>query len=284
MRLFRHGPAGEERPGIIDASGTRRDLSAVVDDIAGEVLSEAGLARLREIDASSLPEVSADVRFGPCVGDVINFICIGLNYTDHAAEAGMQVPETPIFFLKATSAISGPFDDIVLPRGSVKTDWEVELGIIVGRGGTDIEVKQAMEHVAGYCVVNDLSERQLQFENAGQWVMGKSCPGFGPVGPYLVTRDEVPEPGDLGLWLEVDGHRFQDGRTANMVFGAAEIISYLSSKMLLCPGDIIATGTPPGVGMGLRPEPVYLSGGQTVVAGIEGLGAQKQKVVAPNGR
>jgi len=280
MKLFRHGPEGRERPGILDATGMRRNLDGIVDDIAGDVLSDAGMERLRRLDTSALPEVSPDARLGPCVASVANFICIGLNYRDHAAEAGMTVPESPIFFLKAASAIAGPFDNIVLPGGSAHTDWEVELGIVIGRGGTNIDEARAMDHVAGYCVVNDLSERKLQFENAGQWVMGKSCPGFGPVGPFLVTRDDVPDPGDLRLWLEVDGRRHQNGTTANMVFGVAEIISYLSGKMLLCPGDIIATGTPAGVGMGMEPAPVYLSDNQTVVAGIEGLGDQKQKVTA----
>lgn len=280
MKLFRHGLEGQERPGILDATGVRRNLDGIVDDVAGEVLSDAGMERLRRLDASALPEVSPDARLGPCVAGVGNFICIGLNYRDHAAEAGMQVPESPIFFLKSTSAIAGPFDDIVLPGRSAHTDWEVELGIVIGKGGTYIDEARAMDHVAGYCVVNDLSERKLQFENAGQWVMGKSCPGFGPIGPVLVTRDDVPDPGNLRLWLEVDGHRHQNGTTANMVFGVAEIISYLSGKMLLCQGDIIATGTPSGVGMGLQPVPVYLSENQTVVAGIEGLGTQEQKVSA----
>lgn len=280
MKLFRHGPPGAESPGVIDGSGRRRDLSGIVRDIAGDALSNAELERLRSIDPVSLPEVAPDARLGPCVGNVTNFICIGLNYRDHAAEAGMPVPDQPVFFLKAASAICGPYDDIVLPKDSQHTDWEVELGIVVGKGGTGIDAGDAMAHVAGYCVVNDLSERKLQFENAGQWVMGKSCPGFGPAGPFLVTRDEVPNPSGLGLWLAVDGHRYQDGTTANMVFGVAEVVSYLSRRMLLCPGDIIATGTPPGVGMGLQPTPTYLTAGQVVEAGIDGLGAQRQTVVA----
>jgi 2,4-diketo-3-deoxy-L-fuconate hydrolase len=284
MKLLRHGPRGQERPGVLDAEGRVRDLSAVVPDIAGDVLTAAGLARLREIDLSTLPIVAgapqAGLRLGPCVGAVGKFICIGLNYADHAAESGMPLPAEPVVFSKWTSAICGPDDDVEIPRGSTRTDWEVELGVVIGTGGRYIEEADALSHVAGYCVVNDVSEREIQLERGGgQWDKGKGHDTFGPIGPWLVTADEVPDPQALGLWLEVDGHRFQDGSTRTMVFGVARLVSYLSRFMSLQPGDIISTGTPPGVGLGQKP-PRYLVAGQTMQLGIEGLGVQTQRTVA----
>ncbi|MPR08611.1 ureidoglycolate lyase [Microvirga tunisiensis] len=277
MKLLRYGFPGQEKPGLLDQNGNIRDLSGIVSDIAGDVLSSAGLERLRSIDPSTLPRVEGDPRIGPCVGQVGKFICIGLNYSDHAAESGMAVPPEPIIFMKATSAICGPDDGIEIPRGSEKTDWEVELGIVIGKAAKYVEEAQALEHVAGYCVVNDVSERSFQIERSGQWTKGKSADTFGPLGPWLVTRDEIPNPQNLRMWLEVDGKRFQDGSTETMVYGAAFLVSYLSQFMSLQPGDVIATGTPPGVGMGLKP-PVYLRPGNRVRLGIEGLGQQEQLV------
>ena len=277
MKLLRYGSLGQEKPGLLDQNGNIRDLSGIVSDIAGDVLSSAGLERLRSIDPSTLPRVEGDPRIGPCVGQVGKFICIGLNYSDHAAESGMAVPPEPIIFMKATSAICGPDDGIEIPRGSEKTDWEVELGIVIGKAAKYVEEAQALEHVAGYCVVNDVSERSFQIERSGQWTKGKSADTFGPLGPWLVTRDEIPNPQNLRMWLEVDGKRFQDGGTETMVYGAAFLVSYLSQFMSLQPGDVIATGTPPGVGMGLKP-PVYLRPGNRVRLGIEGLGQQEQLV------
>jgi 2,4-diketo-3-deoxy-L-fuconate hydrolase len=279
MRLLRYGPKGQEHPGMLDAQGRLRDLSGEVDDIAGEVLTPYGLARLRRLDAASLPLVESAPRLGACVGHVGKFICIGLNYSDHAAESNMPVPPEPVVFGKWTSAIAGPDDDIMIPRGSVKTDWEVELGVVIGRPGSYIEEADALSHVAGYCVINDVSEREYQLERAGTWDKGKGCDSFGPIGPWLVTADEVPDPNALRLWLEVDGHRYQDGNTRTMIFRVPFLVSYLSRFMSLQPGDVISTGTPPGVGLGQKP-PVYLRSGQLIRLGIEGLGEQRQRTVA----
>ncbi len=283
MKLLRYGPPGQEKPGLLAQDGSIRDLSGIVPDIAGEVLSSAGLERLRGIDPAMLPRVEGDPRIGPCVGQVGKFICIGLNYSDHAAESGMAVPPEPIIFMKATSAICGPNDGIEIPRGSEKTDWEVELGIVIGTTAKYVDEAQALDHVAGYCVVNDVSERSFQIERSGQWTKGKSADTFGPIGPWLVTRDEIPNPQNLGMWLEVDGKRYQNGSTETMVYGAAFLVSYLSQFMSLQPGDVIATGTPPGVGMGMKP-PVYLRPGNRVRLGIEGLGRQEQLVRSWNGQ
>jgi 2-keto-4-pentenoate hydratase/2-oxohepta-3-ene-1,7-dioic acid hydratase in catechol pathway len=283
MKLLRYGPVGQEKPGLLDAQGCVRDLSRVVPDVAGQVLLPAQLAALRALDPMSLPLVPGvpqqDLRLGPCVGQVGKFICIGLNYADHAAEAGMAVPPEPVVFSKWTSAICGPDDAVQIPRGSLKTDWEVELGVVIGQGGRYIDEADAMAHVAGYCVVNDVSEREYQLERGGTWDKGKGCDTFGPIGPWLVTADEVPDPQALSLWLEVDGQRRQNGSTATMVYGVAFLVSYLSRFMSLQPGDIISTGTPPGVGMGHKP-PIYLQPGQTMRLGVEGLGVQTQAVVA----
>jgi len=283
MKLLRYGPPGQERPGLLDAEGRVRDLSAHINDVAGDALTPAGLARLRGIALTSLPLVDGtpqvDLRLGPCVGGVGKFVCIGLNYADHAAESGLPVPTEPVVFAKWTSAISGPDDAVQIPRGSVKTDWEVELGVVIGQGGRYIEEVDAMNHVAGYCVVNDVSERAWQLERGTQWDKGKGCDTFGPIGPWLVTADEVPDPQQLDLWLEVDGHRYQNGNTRTMVFGVAQIVSYLSCFMSLQPGDIISTGTPPGVGLGQKP-PVYLKPDQTMRLGITGLGVQTQFTVS----
>jgi 2-keto-4-pentenoate hydratase/2-oxohepta-3-ene-1,7-dioic acid hydratase in catechol pathway len=279
MKLLRHGPVGHEKPGLLDASGQLRDLSAIVPDIAGAVLLPEGLARLAAIDPASLPAVPGSPRLGPCVAGTGKFICIGLNYSDHAAETGATVPPEPIIFMKATSAIVGPNDDTEIPRQSVKTDWEVELGVVIGRTAKYVDESAAMDHVAGYCVVNDLSERAFQIERQGQWTKGKSADTFGPIGPWLVTRDEVPDPQGLAMWLQVNGVSRQKGSTATMVFGVAKLVSYLSQFMSLRPGDIISTGTPPGVGMGMKP-PTYLKPGDVVTLGIEGLGEQRQQVVA----
>ena len=279
MKLLRYGAPGAENPGMLDADGAIRDLSGVVADISGDVLSPDGLSRLAALDPATLPLVDGDPRIGACVGAVPKFICIGLNYADHAAESGMDVPPEPVLFFKAVSAICGPNDDIRIPRGSRKSDWEVELGVVIGSPASYVDEADAMNHVAGYCVINDLSEREFQLERAGQWVKGKSADTFGPTGPWLVTRDEVPDPHDLSIWLEVDGHRYQDGSTKTMVYGVAHLVSYISQFMSLTPGDIISTGTPPGVGMGQDPQ-VFLRPGQVIELGIEGLGAQRQRTVA----
>ncbi|WP_223475576.1 fumarylacetoacetate hydrolase family protein [Oricola indica] len=279
MKLLRIGAKGAEKPAIVHSDGTIRDLSSVVDDISGDALTDEGLATIAAADPAALPVLDADSRIGPCVGHVGKFICIGLNYADHAAESGMAVPEEPIIFFKATSAITGPNDPVIIPKGSEKTDWEVELGIVIGKAARYIGEDAAMDHVAGYCLVNDVSERAFQIERAGQWVKGKSADSFGPIGPWLVTRDEIADPQNLAMWLEVDRHRYQDGSTRTMVFGVAHLVSYLSQFMSLHPGDIISTGTPPGVGMGQTP-PVYLKAGQTIRLGIEGLGEQTQTTVA----
>jgi 2-keto-4-pentenoate hydratase/2-oxohepta-3-ene-1,7-dioic acid hydratase in catechol pathway len=278
MRLLRYGEMGAERPGMLDASAALRDLSSVVADISGDTLSPEGLARLAAIDPETLPLVQGNPRIGACVGQVGKMICIGLNYSDHAAEAGMDVPTEPILFSKATSAICGPNDDIEIPRGSQATDWEVELGVVIGSTAKYISEADAMAHVAGYCIVNDVSERDFQLRRAGQWTKGKSHDTFGPTGPWLVTADEIPDPQALSMTLDVNGQRFQDGSTRTMVFGVAHVIAYLSQFMTLHPGDVIATGTPPGVGMGQKP-PVYLKPGDVVEAHVEGLGRQRQRAV-----
>jgi 2-keto-4-pentenoate hydratase/2-oxohepta-3-ene-1,7-dioic acid hydratase in catechol pathway len=280
MKLLRYGPVGAEKPGILDARGHLRDLSAHVADIAGDVLTPAGLDGLRAINPESLPVVTGNPRLGACVGRIGKFICIGLNYSDHAAETGMKVPPEPILFMKATSAVCGPNDDVIIPRGSVKTDWEVELGVVIGKAASYVDEADAMDHVAGYCVVNDVSERAFQTERSGQWVKGKSADTFGPTGPWLVTADEIADPQNLPMWLEVDGHRYQNGSTRTMVYGVRHLVSYISQFMSLQPGDVISTGTPPGVGMGQKPDPVYLRPGQVMTLGIDGLGEQRQTTVA----
>jgi len=279
MKLLRYGPPGEEKPGLLDSTGAIRDLSGVVPDISKDTLLPHSLDRLRQIDPATLPRVSGAPRLGPCVGHVGKFICIGLNYSDHAAESNMPVPAEPIVFMKATSCIIGPNDDVVIPRGSLKTDWEVELGVVIGTPAKYAAEENALSHVAGYCVVNDLSERAYQLEGTGQWVKGKSADTFGPIGPWLVTPDEVPEWNNLGMWLDVDGHRYQDGSTRTMIFGVPHLISYLSRFMSLQSGDVITTGTPPGVGHGKKP-PVYLRAGNEMRLGVEGLGEQRQRVIA----
>ena len=279
MKLIRFGPKGAEKPGLIDAEGTARDLSAVVPDIAGDTLSDAGLAAIRAVDPGSLPVVPEGTRLGACVGATGKFICIGLNYSDHAAEGGMQVPEEPIIFHKATSAICGPDDPIIIPRGSDKTDWEVELAVIIGTRAKYVTEADALDHVAGYAVTNDVSERAFQLERSGQWTKGKSCDNFGQLGPWLVTRDEIADPQDLSMWLTLNGATMQQGSTRTMVFGVAHLVSHLSQFMTLHPGDVISTGTPPGVGMGQKP-PRYLRPGDEVALGIDGLGAQRQTAIA----
>jgi 2-keto-4-pentenoate hydratase/2-oxohepta-3-ene-1,7-dioic acid hydratase in catechol pathway len=283
MRLLRYGPAGQEKPGLLDNTGALRDLTGIVPDIAGDVLLPESLERLRALDPADLPRVSGAPRIGPCVAGVGKFICIGLNYSDHAAESGMAVPKEPILFFKATSAIGGPNDDIVIPKGSRKTDWEVELGVVIGRTAKYVSEADALDYVAGYCTVHDVSEREFQLETGGgQWGKGKSCDTFGPIGPWLVTADAVPHWDRLGLWLEVDGRRFQNGSTSTMIFGVPYLVSYLSQFMSLHAGDIIATGTPPGVGLGQKP-PVFLRPGSVVRLGVEGLGEQQQRTVAWQG-
>jgi ureidoglycolate lyase len=281
MKLLRYGPKGNEKPGILDAHGHIRDLSGHVGDIADEVLTDSGLGRLRELDPLSLPLVHGEPRLGACVGRVGKMVCIGLNYADHAAESGMPIPAEPVIFNKWTSAIVGPNDDIEIPRGSTKTDWEVELGVVIGRPCKYVDEASALGYVAGYCIVNDVSERAWQIDRSGgQWDKGKGFDTFGPTGPWLVTRDEIPDPQNLDLWLEVDGHRYQNGNTRTMIFSVAKLVAYLSQCMSLLPGDIISTGTPPGVGLGQKPQPVYLKDGQTVHLGIAGLGEQRQLTVA----
>nr|WP_312989255.1 ureidoglycolate lyase [Comamonas koreensis] len=279
MKLLRYGPVGQEKPGLLDSSNTLRDLSGVLGDIEGQHLGDAALARLRAIDPATLPAVPGQPRIGPCVARVGKFICIGLNYADHAAESGAAIPTEPVIFNKWTSAICGPNDAVEIPRGSTKTDWEVELGVVIGKAAKYITEAQALEHVAGYCVVNDVSEREWQIERGGTWDKGKGFDTFGPIGPWLVTRDEVPDPQNLSMWLEVDGKRFQNGNTKTMIFSVAQIVAYVSQCMSLQPGDIISTGTPPGVGLGIKPNPVYLKAGQTMRLGIEGLGEQQQTTV-----
>ncbi|MGH8814105.1 MAG: fumarylacetoacetate hydrolase family protein, partial [Advenella sp.] len=256
MKLIRYGESKQEKPGIVDSDGRIRDLSGVISDVDGSTITESGLARLRGLDISTLPVVQGNPRVGPCVGNIGKFVCIGLNYSDHAAESGLAEPSEPVVFNKWTSAIVGPNDDVAIPRGSKKTDWEVELGVVIGKEARYISKEEALSHVAGYCVINDVSEREYQTERGGTWDKGKGCDTFGPIGPWLVTADEVPDPQALNLWLEVDGKRYQDGTTGKMIFDVATIISYLSNFMSLQPGDVISTGTPPGVGMGVKPEPV----------------------------
>jgi ureidoglycolate lyase len=280
MKLLRYGPKGQEKPGLLDAQGKIRDLSGVVGDIDGATLTDASLAKLRALDPASLPVVEGNPRLGPAVGKIGKFICIGLNYADHAAESNLPVPTEPVVFNKWNSAISGPNDDVEIPRGSKKTDWEVELGVVIGKPAKYIDEANALDYVAGYCVINDVSEREWQIERGGTWDKGKGFDTFGPIGPWVVTRDEVADPQNLTLWLEVDGHRYQNGTTKTMVFGVAKLVSYLSTCMSLQPGDVISTGTPPGVGMGVKPNPVYLKPGQTIRLGIEGLGEQQQKTYA----
>lgn len=279
MKLVRFGEKGVERPGTIDADGNIRDLSGHVPDIAGAALLPDALERLAALDVATLPLVPGPVRLGACVCGVGKFVCVGMNYADHAAETGAPIPAEPILFAKWTSAIAGPDDDVPIPRGSRKTDWEVELGVVIGQGGVAIDPADALDHVAGYCVVNDLSEREWQLERGGSWDKGKGCDGFGPLGPWLVTRDEIADPQALRLWLEVDGVRRQDGSTATMIFDVRTLVSYCSRFMSLQPGDVISTGTPPGVGLGLKP-PVYLRPGQTIRLGIDGLGQQTQRTFA----
>jgi ureidoglycolate lyase len=279
MKLLRHGWPGAEKPGLLDADGAIRDLSGVVRDIDGEALSPESLRKLAALDWHTLPKVAGSPRLGPCVARPLNYVCIGLNYADHAAESGMAIPKEPIIFLKSLSAFSGPNDDVRIPRGAKKTDWEVELGVVIGRLARSVPENEAMEHVAGYCVCNDVSEREFQLERGGTWDKGKGCDTFGPTGPWMVTRDEVADPQNLRLWLEVDGRRFQDGNTSTMIFGVRKLVSYVSHFITLAPGDIISTGTPPGVGSGVKPEPVFLKPGQTMRLGIDGLGEQTQRVV-----
>ncbi len=281
MKLLRYGDPGAERPGLVDSAGQIRDLSAIISDLWGGSLSPQRLDVIRQLDHATLPIVPGNPRIGPCVSGVGKFICIGLNYSDHAAESGMAVPAEPVVFMKATSCIIGPDDDVVIPRGSIKSDWEVELGVVIGTAAKYVAEEDALSHVAGYCVVNDLSERAFQLEGTGQWVKGKSADTFGPIGPWLVTTDEIPDPQSLDMWLEVDGHRYQNGTTRTMVFGVAHLVSYLSRFMSLQPGDIVSTGTPPGVGLGQKP-PIYLRPGNIMTLGIDGLGQQRQQVVAWN--
>jgi 2-keto-4-pentenoate hydratase/2-oxohepta-3-ene-1,7-dioic acid hydratase in catechol pathway len=282
MKLLRYGLPGKEKPGALDAQGGIRDLSKVVPDIAGETLLPETIQRLQALDLNTLPLVDGKPRLGPCVGAVGKFICVGLNYADHAAETGSPLPAEPILFMKATSAIVGPDDDVIIPRGSEKSDWEVELGVVIGKAARYVDKKDALSHVAGYCVINDLSERAFQIERGGQWVKGKSADTFGPTGPWLVTRDEVADPQKLKMWLEIDGHRYQNGSTKTMVFGVQHLVTYISQFMSLQPGDIISTGTPPGVGLGQKP-PIYLRAGNRIKLGVEGLGEQNQNVIAYKG-
>ena len=280
MKLLRYGPPGQEKPGLLDGEGTIRDLSGVIADLGAAEIGPEGLAKLAAIDPASLPRVEGSPRLGPPVTGTRKFLAIGLNYADHAAESGMAIPPEPVFFTKAVSCIQGPNDPIMIPRGSKKTDWEVELGVVIGSRASYVEEADALDCVAGYCVINDLSEREYQLERSGTWDKGKGCDTFGPLGPWLVTADEVGDPHDLGMWLEVNGQRVQDGTTQTMVYGVAKLVSYLSEFLTLEPGDVITTGTPPGVGMGQKPEPWYLKPGDTVALGIDKLGTQRQQVVA----
>jgi len=279
MKLLRYGERGFEKPGLLDFSGTIRDLSPVIDDISSQTLNLDVLERIHRINPDHLSAIEGRPRIGPCLSNVGNFFCIGLNYSDHAAESNMPIPDEPVLFMKATSSICGPDDDVIIPRGSQKTDWEVELGIVIGKAAKYVSVEEANNHVAGYCLVNDLSERAFQLEGTGQWVKGKSCDTFGPIGPWVVTTDELSDPQDLSIWLEVNGTRYQDSSTSRMIFSVAEIVSYLSQFMTLQPGDLISTGTPPGVGLGFDP-PRYLKVGDQLCLGIEGLGVQHHQCVA----
>ena len=279
MKLLRHGTAGSEKPGALDAKGVIRDLSGHINDVDGTTLSDASVAKLAKLDLSSLPEVDNKTRLGPCVGSVGKLVCVGLNYSDHAAESGLEVPPEPVLFFKATSSIVGPNDSIEIPKGSQATDWEVELAIVIGKDGKYIDESDALNHIAGYCVVNDVSERDFQINRSGQWVKGKSADTFGPMGPYLVTRDEVADPQALSMYLDVNGESMQKGSTSTMVYQVPFLVSYISQFMSLQAGDVISTGTPPGVGMGMKP-PQYLKAGDVVTLGIDGLGDQRQQVVA----
>jgi ureidoglycolate lyase len=280
MKLLRYGDSGAEKPGMLDPQGHLRDLSDIIDEIDGHTLSPDKLAELAAVNPATLPIVHGTHRLGPCVARPLNFICIGLNYADHAAESGLAVPTEPVVFIKSLSAYCGPNDDVVIPRGSKKTDWEVELGVVIGTKARYVPEHDALAHVAGYCVINDVSEREYQLERGGTWDKGKGCDTFGPTGPWLVTRDEVPDPQNLNMWLDVDGERMQSGSTKTMVFGVSKLVSYLSHFITLHPGDIISTGTPPGVGAGKKPKPIFLKPGQTIRLGIEGLGEQQQRTVA----
>ena len=280
MKLVRYGATGQEKPGMIDADGRLRDLSAHVADITGATLGDDSIAKLRALDPATLPAVEGNPRMGACVGDIGKFMCIGLNYADHAAETGADIPEHPILFMKANSAITGPNDDVVMPRGSATTDWEVELGVVIGKAAKYVSEEEALDYVAGYCLCNDVSERHFQTSLTGQWTKGKSCDTFGPTGPWLVTRDEVEDPQNLDMWLDVNGKRMQTGNTKTMIFTVAQVISHLSQLFTLHPGDVISTGTPPGVGMGMKPEPVYLKDGDVMELSIQGLGVQRQNVRA----
>ncbi len=284
MKLVRYGQPGKEKPGLIDADGKLRDLSGVITDVTPEHLSDKAMAKLAKLKADKLPLVKGKKRFGPPVSRVGKFIAIGLNYADHAAESNMPIPKEPIVFMKATSCIQGPDDDVMLPKGSTKSDWEVELGIVIGTRARYVSQKDAFNYVAGYCTVNDVSEREYQLERGGSWDKGKGCDTFGPIGPWLVTRDEVPNPQNLSMWLDLNGQRMQNGSTKTMIFGVAKLVSYVSQFMTLEPGDVITTGTPPGVGMGIKKNgqaaPIYLQRGDVMTLGIEGLGSQTQKVVA----
>ena len=280
MKLLRYGPVGAEKPGLFANDGSIRDLSSLVRDIDGFALSETSLTMLAGIDAAKLPRVEGNPRIGPCIVRPVNYVCIGLNYADHAAETGNPIPKEPIVFLKSLSAFTGPNDDVKLPRSSTKLDWEVELGVVIGKTARYVPENAAMEHVAGYCVCNDVSEREFQTERGGTWDKGKGCDTFGPTGPWMVTKDEVRDPQDLPLWTEVNGKRFQDGSTQTMIFNVVKLVSYVSHFITLHPGDVIATGTPPGVGVGVKPTPVFLKVGAVMRLGIEGLGIQTQRVVA----
>lgn len=280
MKLVRYGAVGHEKPGMIDADGTLRDLSAHVADITGATIGDDSIAKLRALHPDSLPAVEGNPRMGACVGGIGKFMCIGLNYADHAAETGADIPEHPILFMKANSAVIGPNDDVVMPRGSTKTDWEVELGVVIGKAAKYVSEQDALDYVAGYCLCNDVSERHFQNSLTGQWTKGKSCDTFGPTGPWLVTRDEVVDPQNLDIWLDVNGTRMQTGNTKTMIFSVAQVISHLSQLFTLHPGDVISTGTPPGVGMGMKPEPVYLKDGDVMELSIQGLGEQRQNVRA----
>jgi 2-keto-4-pentenoate hydratase/2-oxohepta-3-ene-1,7-dioic acid hydratase in catechol pathway len=280
MKLLRVGPAGAEKPAMLDPAGTLRDLSGVVGDIDGAAISPEGLAKLAALDWKSLPEVTGSPRIGACVARPLNFVCIGLNYADHAAETGAKIPKEPIVFLKSLGAYQGPYDDVKIPRGSKKTDWEVELGVVIGTAASYVSEDAALDHVAGYCICNDVSEREFQSERGGTWDKGKGCDTFGPTGPWLVTKDEIADPQNLDMWLDVDGKRMQTGNTRTMIFGVKQLVSYVSHFLTLHPGDIISTGTPPGVGLGMKPEPVFLKVGQTMRLGIAGLGEQAQKTIA----
>ncbi len=279
MKLLRYGPPGQEKPGLLDSQGKIRSLRGVIDDVTGAVLSTSGLARIREFDAEQLPEVDSQIRLGACVAGVGKIMCIGQNYADHVKETGGTIPAEPKLFMKATSAITGPFDEVMIPRGSEQTDWEVELAIVIGETAKYVSEDEALDYVAGYCVMNDISERSFQKERSGQWTKGKSCDTFAPLGPWLVTRDEIGDPQNLRLWQDVDGERFQDSSTKEMIFGVRKLVSYLSEFMSLQPGDIISTGTPPGVGLGQTP-PKFLQPGQTLRLSVEGLGEQHLTTVA----